>query len=72
MERIMHAPRRLASLPLLGRVVPEYGEDHIRELIVPPYRLIYVVRDDVCFVVAVVHSSRDLSTLFRLEDLENR
>jgi len=23
MERIMQAPRRLASLPLLGRVVPE-------------------------------------------------
>jgi plasmid stabilization system protein ParE len=72
MERIMQAPRLLASSPLLGRVVPEYAEDHIRELILRPYRLIYVVRDDTCYVVAAVHSSRDLASLFRPEDLENR
>ena len=35
----------LADLPDMGRVVPEFGQAYLRELIHPPYRIVYR-RDD--------------------------
>jgi len=32
----------LVDHPDIGRVVPEFGEQHIRELIDPPYRIVYL------------------------------
>jgi plasmid stabilization system protein ParE len=32
----------LLDYPDIGRVVPEFGEEHIRELIHPPYRIVYL------------------------------
>lgn len=68
--RLMAAPRRLEIEPRTGWQVPEFDQDHIRELLVRPYRIIYVIRQDICSIVAVVHASRDLTKLFRPEDLE--
>jgi len=31
--------------PMLGRVVPERGEPNLREIIHPPYRVVYRVRE---------------------------
>ncbi len=60
-NRISEAPRLLSAFPRLGSVVPELGQSMIRELWVRPYRIIYLVRDPDCFILAVVHASRDLS-----------
>jgi plasmid stabilization system protein ParE len=68
--RLLASARRLERLPLLGRVVPEFKLEHLRELIEPPHRILYVVRGDSCSVVAVFHSSRDVANLFRPENLE--
>lgn len=68
---LMEATRPLHSSPRMGRVVPEFGEPHIRELVVRRYRIIYVIRDDTCYVSAVVYSGRDLATALRPEELEN-
>lgn len=59
-QRILEAPRRLASLPRSGSRVPEFDRDDIRELTVRPYRIIYAVRGELCLVVAVIHGSQDL------------
>jgi len=59
-SRISEAPRRLATFPRLGSVVPELGQTMIREILVRPYRIIYLVRDPDCYVLAIVHGSRDL------------
>jgi plasmid stabilization system protein ParE len=57
--------------PAHGRQVPEFHQEHIRELvIVKPYRIIYTVKDDVCRIVAVVHGRRDLTQAINLEDIE--
>jgi toxin ParE1/3/4 len=32
----------LVDYPEIGRVVPEFTENHIRELIHPPYRIVYL------------------------------
>jgi len=36
--------RMLAAFPELGRVVPEFNEPHIREIIHKSYRIVYRVR----------------------------
>jgi len=35
--------KRLADFPELGRVVPEFGDPAIREIVVRSYRVIYLV-----------------------------
>jgi plasmid stabilization system protein ParE len=66
--RLVEAPRRLIRLPRSGSRVPEFDLDHIREVLsVRPYRIIYELRGEHCYVVAVVHARRDLPTLFGSE-----
>jgi plasmid stabilization system protein ParE len=62
--RLCHGIRRrtdpLRLYPFLGRVVPEYGDQLRRELIHPPYRIIYQVfpEQQKVEIPAVVHSAR--------------
>lgn len=64
--RIVAAVARLRRHPRLGRVVPEYRDETIRELIVGTYRVVYRLREQRIGIVAVAHGSRDL--LMRLTD----
>ena len=52
----------LRTHPTLGRIVPEFENRHLRELIVPPFRIVYrlLPRDHRIEVFAVVHGSRRL------------
>jgi hypothetical protein len=47
-----------------GRVVPEVDEPAARELIVGSYRLIYEIREESVFVLALIHGARDLAALW--------
>jgi toxin ParE1/3/4 len=69
--RLIASVDRLEHLPMLGPVVPEFKLESLRELFVKPYRILYVVRADTCFIVAVIHSHRDLTAHFRPEELED-
>ena len=64
-ERLFDAVDRLRQHPLSGRVVPELGQPTLREVIEPPYRIVYRVRADVLEVLTVVHGARR----FPVEDL---
>ncbi len=44
----------------LGRVVPELGNQHIREIIMGNYRLIYRINAEKLEILTVHHSARDL------------
>ena len=57
--RVVRAPRILQQSPFLGRIVPEFNDQSIRELIYGSYRIIYKATDTSCFIVAVIHGSRD-------------
>ncbi len=50
----------LDRLPRVGRVVPELGDDNIRELLPFSYRVIYEIKSEVVVVLAVVHKRREL------------
>lgn len=52
----------LEKNPLLGRKVPEFNENSIRELIKGNYRIIYLIVDDYRIdILTVHHSSKHLS-----------
>jgi len=51
---------RLQTFPRLGRVVPEYENGNLREIILRPYRSVYRVNHErkVCEIARVWHSAR--------------
>lgn len=57
------AAARLADFPNAGRVVPEIGDEAIRELIYRQYRIIYVVGEGSADVLTVYHSARQFGGL---------
>jgi plasmid stabilization system protein ParE len=57
----------LRSRPLALRLRPELGQD-MRVLRVSSYLVVYRVDDATVFVERMVHTSRDLETLFNNED----
>ena len=59
-QGIIQASRRMETLPLGGGVVEELREYGVREIYFGVYRILYIVRDDTCYVVCVIHGSRDL------------
>jgi len=56
---------RLQEFPELGRSVPEYRDDNIREMIFRPYRIVYRIDHErrLCKIARVWHSARGLPQL---------
>ena len=57
-ERIVAAVTRLESHPLSGRVVPEAGDESLREVIHRNYRIVYRLRSDMAEIVTVFHGAQ--------------
>jgi toxin ParE1/3/4 len=57
---IFETTRRLMDFPRAGRVVPEIGNESIRELLYRQYRIIYYLEDDRAEILTVFHSARQL------------
>jgi len=55
----------LSEFPEIGRVVPEIGDENVRELIIYSYRLIYEVVPNGVQILAIIHGKRDFSSLDR-------
>ena len=58
--RLAGATRSLAEFPRSGHVVQEFEDESIREIPFYPYRIIYKLTDDRCYVTVIIHGSRDL------------
>jgi plasmid stabilization system protein ParE len=50
----------LNGLPRIGRIVPELGNEAIREVSLYSYRILYEVKQHGAFILAVIHKRRDL------------
>jgi plasmid stabilization system protein ParE len=50
----------LEELPKLGKTVPEVRDEKVRELSLYSYRIIYEIKDQGVFVLAVAHKRKDL------------
>ncbi|MDZ8096558.1 MAG: type II toxin-antitoxin system RelE/ParE family toxin [Nostoc sp. DedQUE05] len=62
-QRIIDVTRHLSNFPFSGRIVPEFGDDNIREKFVYSYRVIYRIQDDILTIAAVIHGKRLLDKL---------
>ena len=58
--KILDATRSLSGFPLSGRVVPEFGDETLREKIVYSYRVIYRVEAEIVIIASVVHGKQIL------------
>jgi plasmid stabilization system protein ParE len=52
----------LSTYPRLGEVVPESGNDPIREIMIGSYRAIYRIRHDEVQLLTLHHGARLLDT----------
>jgi len=66
-DRIVESAETLLKNPRIGRVVPEFNREDLREVIYRSYRIVYLLQDDSIFILRVVHGSRDLAALVRRE-----
>ncbi len=57
-SKIIQAVERLIDFPLSGRVVPEFENENIREIIFHNYRIIYKINNSVIDISDVIHASR--------------
>jgi len=57
-DRIRQMVKEAAEVPDAGRVVPEFNNPEIRERIVRPYRVVYLVEQEGITVLGVVHGRR--------------
>jgi len=57
-DRAKRILKRLNRFPNSGRHIPEFPELPHREVIIPPYRFFYRVRDKTAWVVAVWHGAQ--------------
>lgn len=58
--RLIPETDRLQDFPELGRIVPEYENQRLREITFRPYRIVYRVNHDrkICEIARVWHSAR--------------
>jgi plasmid stabilization system protein ParE len=56
--RLYDAIGKLRDFPDLGRVVPEREQPTLRELILPPYRVVYRRATDLVEILTIFHSAR--------------
>lgn len=60
-SEILKKIERLASFPASGRVVPEFEMEFLREVIFPPYRIVYQRDPDKVWVIRIWRSERLLN-----------
>ena len=58
LTEIFERVESLPDNPQLGRVVPEFDEPHIREIIRPPYRVVYMLDSKSFQIIRVWLSER--------------
>ena len=59
-SRIYESVALLKEFPSMGRVIPELQIETRREIIVGSYRILYRLKIDVCEILNILHSKKDL------------
>ena len=59
-EKILRKISSINTFPYAHRKVPEYEDERLRELIIKPYRVIYLVKEDSINIVTILHGARIL------------
>ena len=57
-KTILTTASNFSRFPFSGRIVPEFGDESIREWFAYSYRVIYRIEGELLTVAAVVHGKR--------------
>ena len=57
-SKILETSQSICEFPLIGRIVPETGDERIRERFIYSYRLAYRIEEKRILIVAVIHGRR--------------
>ena len=55
--------KSIPQFPKAGRIVPQYGNENIREKIYENYRIIYRIKGEFIEIVAICHGSKPLENI---------
>src|SRR5690554_3075631 len=58
---ILEPSEMLHHHPDAGRIVPEFNQEHIRELVHPPFRVVYLRRATEVVIIRIWRSERALA-----------
>ncbi len=61
-EGFLNQVELLSHFPEVGRVIPEYLREDLREIIEGNYRIFYKVNKDQIFILRVHHAARQIKT----------
>jgi plasmid stabilization system protein ParE len=61
-KRIAALVKTIPRFPKAGRIVPEYGDENLREKIYENYRIVYRITPGWIEIAAVCHGARPLPT----------
>ena len=62
-NELLNKVQLLKSSPLLGKMVPEFDDTDLRELLHKKYRVIYKLEKSIIYIVRIYHSARLLSSI---------
>ena len=68
-NKIKTGVKKLKSYQNMGRIVPEYNKDEIREIIFQNYRIIYHYDTQQIIILTIFHAARELSK-YKIDDWE--
>jgi toxin ParE1/3/4 len=60
-DQITSRSKQIAAFPNSGRIVPEFDNDFVREIIEGNYRIIYAIQGNQVEILAVLHGAQQLS-----------
>jgi len=60
-DRLVNRVDVLESFPASGKIVPEFNDESIRELLEGNYRIVYKVTSETIFIARVHHSAKNLT-----------
>ena len=63
--RLVDAIEPVASFPRMGRVVPEFGVENLRELVIDNFRIVYEIDGEAVYVLSVFHAAMDVASRLR-------
>lgn len=66
--KIIKTTKLIAEQPFIGRMVPEYSDENIRERFVYSYRVIYKIQKATIIIVAIIHGKRLIENVEAIED----
>ena len=62
-QNIFNSVERLRDFPQSGRIVPEFEDPELREVIKRPCRIVYRIRSGAVEIVRVWHSARGIPNI---------